>query len=57
MSNYTDLTNVNSKEERIVISCSRDTKIRFKQFMAKFDNYEDGLVHLLNLAEMRVNFK
>jgi len=41
------------KPIRLVILCEKETKIRFKEFAAKYKNYEEALNALLDIAEGR----
>lgn len=47
------VTNMGLKSERLVIRCDKETKRRFKTFIARmgFSNYADGLNWLLARAE------
>ena len=39
------------KEKQIRIRCSSDTKIRFKQLAAEFEDYEDCIKELISFYE------
>jgi len=39
-------------DKRLQIRCSNEVRVRFKEFSAKYDDYEAALVKLLDTADL-----